>query len=492
MALRDGRGAGLRRVARGGASVVAFYLAAGLVAVGPDLRHGQSDFLAWGSKREAGVTPGDHLQATYNLWLPGHQLEHGRAPWRDPYSFQPETAPRLNFPGWPFALVFGPLHALFGTIGAWNLFVVLSYLGAGLCTFLWLGALGLPRGPALVGGLAFALAPYRSVQTSAGHLSAPVSMLIPLALYGVEARRTWLAAAALASVPLSGQVHLALGAIPFVLAYALVRRRGLEGLLAAGFAAAAGVVVYLVGIRGTTGASGRSFGQVERYSAELADLVTRHARHGLESFVFLGWLVPVIALAGLVVLARRDAALAWVLGLGAAIPIVFALGGNTPLYRPLWDVTPGLQDTRVPERLLPVSCVAVAALVAYALTRVDRPLVTAAALVLVALDLHVDAYTPLRGDEHNALYAQLAELPAGRVLERPVYLPDRQEGSVYLYYSMQAPNERPLGYSTTAPKSADVVARRLRRGRRGELRRLGVRYVVRYARGQPAGLTRLP
>ena len=36
----------------------------------------------------------------------------------------------------------------------------------------------------------------------------------------------WLAAAALASIPLSGQVHLALGAIPFVLVYALARGAG--------------------------------------------------------------------------------------------------------------------------------------------------------------------------------------------------------------------------------------------------------------------------
>jgi hypothetical protein len=492
MALRRGRGAGLRRIARGGAGVVALYLAAALVAIGPDVGHVRGRFLAWGSARADGVTSGDHLQASYNLWLPGHQLEHGRAPWRDPYSFQPEASPRTNFPGWPFALVFWPLHAVLGTVGAWNAFVVLTYLGAGLCTFLWLVALGLPRGPALVGGLVFSLAPYRSVQTAAGHLAAPVSMLVPLALYGVETRRAWLAAAALASVPLSGQVHLALGAVPFVLGYALVRRRSLEGVLAAGAAAVAGVVVYLVAIRGTTGASGRSFGQVERYSAELLDLVARHARHGLESFVFVGWLVPLVALAGLVVLARRDAALACVFGLGAAIPIVLALGGNTPLYRPLWDVTPGLGHTRVPERLLPVACVALAALVAYALARVDVRYAVPIAFVLFALDLHVDAYTPLRADEHNALYARLRALPAGRVLERPVYLPDRQEGSLYLYYAMQAPNERPLGYSTTAPKIADVVARRLRRGRPGELQRLGVRYEVRFAHGVPAAVRELP
>ena len=438
------------------------------------------------------MTPGDHLQAAYNLWLPGHQLEHGRAPWRDPYSFQPEASQRADFPAWPFAPVFWPLHALLGTVGAWNAFVVLTYLGAGLATFLWLLALGLPRGPALVGGLVFALAPYRSVHTAAGHLAAPVSTAVPLALLGVETRRAWLAAAALATVPLSGQVHLALGAIPFVLAYALVRRRALEGLVAGGVAVAAGAVVYVAAIRGTTGASGRSFGQVERYSAEPLDLLTRHARHGLESFAFLGWLVPLLAVVGLAVLARRNGALAWMLGLGAAIPIVLALGGNTPLYRPLWEIVPGLRHTRVPERLLPLACVALAALVAYALTRVDGRGVTAVALVLVAFDLHVDAYTALRADEHNTVYAGLRRLPPGRVLERPVYLPDRQEGSVYLYYAMQTPNERPLGYSTTAPRIADEVARRLRHGNTGELRRLGVRYVVRFRNGVPASLVDRP
>src|SRR6266508_2497826 len=143
MALRHGRGAGLRRIARGGAGVVALYLAAALVAIGPDVRHVRGRFLAWGSARAEGVTPGDHLQAAYNLWLPGHQLEHGRAPWRDPYSFQPEADPRTNFAGWPFGIVFWPLHALLGTVGAWNVFVVLTYVGAGALAALWLRALGL-------------------------------------------------------------------------------------------------------------------------------------------------------------------------------------------------------------------------------------------------------------------------------------------------------------------------------------------------------------
>ena len=153
----------------------------------------------------------------------------------------------MNFAGWPFAAVFGPLQALFGTVAGWNLFVLLTYVGAGGFTALWLRALGLPLGAALAGGLAFALAPYRVAQ-STGHLLGPISMLLPLALYGVERRLAWLAAAALASIPLSGQVHLALGAIPFVLAYAIARGRPWLGAVAASAGVAGGAVVWALSL----------------------------------------------------------------------------------------------------------------------------------------------------------------------------------------------------------------------------------------------------
>jgi hypothetical protein len=438
------------------------------------------------------VAPGDHLQSAYNLWLPGHQLVHGRAPWRDPYSFQPEAGERTNFAGWPFALVYGPLRALLGTVAGWNVFVLLTYAGAGALAALWLRSLGLPLVAALAGGLAFALAPYRSVQTAGGHLLGPVSMLLPLALWGLERRRVWVAALALASIPLSGQLHLALGAVPFVLLYAAVRRRVLGGIVAAAVAAVAGLVVYLEGVRGTVGAGGRSFAQVERYSAEPADLVVRHARHGFETFVFLGWLVPVLAVAGLVVVWRRDRGLLAALGGAAIVPVVLALGSNTPLYEPLWRALPGLEYTRVPARLLPIACLALAGLAALFLARLRWRWAPVAALPLLVLDLRISAYRPLGADEANAVYASLRDAGPGRLLERPAYLPDRQEGSVYLYYALQAPRERPLGYSTTAPREADRVARALRRSPadRDLLADLGVRFVVVYERGRPVRLLR--
>jgi hypothetical protein len=490
MALRDWRDPGLRRAARSRPGIVALacalYLAAGVYAASPALGDSASHFFGYGRPAEGRVTPGDHLQTTYNLWLPGHQLANGAAPWLDPYSFQPYADERVNFAGWPFAVVFGPLQALLGTVGGWNVFVLLTYVGAGGLAALWLRALGLPLGASLVGGLAFALAPYRSLQTAGGHLLGPVSMLLPLSLWALERYRGWLAAAAIASVPLSGQVHLALGAIPFFLAYALARRRADAGFAGAGAAVAAAFVVYAAEIRGTSGASGRSFTEVERYSAELLDLVTRHSRHGFETLVFLGWLTPAAALLGLVLLARTDRPLAAALGAGAVVPVVLALGANTPLYEPLWNALPGLGHTRVPARLLPIACLAIAALAAFALARVRWRYATVAALALVAADLRVDTYDPLVADEDNALYAQLRERGKGRLVEQPVHLPDELAWSVYLYYAMQSPRERLLGYSTTAPPGADEVARGLRDGRL--LMEFDVRFVVEYVDGRPQRL----
>jgi len=407
------------------------------------------------------AAPGDHLQAIYGLWLPGHQLERGAAPWLDPYSFQPAVEPRVNFSAWPFGLAFWPLERLLGAVGAWNAFLLLTYAASGLLAFVWLEALGLSRPAALVGGLAFALAPYRAAQAAAGHLLAPVSMLLPLALWAVERRLVLVAAAALASIPLSGQIHLALGAIPFVLVYAASRRRLRAGAIAAAFATAAGLLVYSVSIRGSIGSGGRSFGQVERYSAELADLVSRDARHGIETFAFLGWLTPLLALAGASVLLREQRRVGIALGLGALVPILLALGANLPGYERLWRILPGLRETRVPERFLPIACLCLAALVALALARVPRR-AALLALALVAVDLRagVDLFHPAAADAGSRVYA--ARPRALPLLELPVFLPDRQEGSVYQYYAVQAPGPRSGGYSTVAPRAADAALRALR------------------------------
>ena len=479
------------------ALAAALYLAAGVSATWPRVADSfTSDFLAGGSSGYGEAAAGDHLQVSYHYWLVGHQLEHGRAPWRDPYTFRPESKPVLNLQGWPFGLPFWPLDALFGTIVAWNALTLLVYVAAGLLACAWLRELGLPRGPALVGGLAFALAPYRANQ-SVGHLLGPISILLPLALVAFERARRggwgWLAlaAASLASIPLSGQVHLALGAIPFACVYGIVRarrRRDLFGVVAAlVLAVAAGVLVHKTSISRSVLAGGRSLHAVEHYSATLGDFVARHKTES-EKYVFLGWLTPIAALAGLALLWRDGKrGLAWLLGLGALVPMLLALGTNLPLYKAVWHAFKPFRYPRVPERLMPIACLCLAALVAFAVARLSERralIVTALALALVGADLHARIYGASEPDENNVAYAALLGAPPGRLLELPVFLPDIHYGSVYQYYDLQVVRERPLGYSTVAPVAADRVARGLRAlncGRARDvnlLRGLGVRYVA--------------
>ena len=458
--------------------------------------HARSHFLSGGAPGHGEASPGDHLQTLYHYWLVGHQLERGEAPWRDPYSFRPEAGPQPNFPGWPYGFLFWPVSAVFGMVGGWNVLQLLFYVLAGLVACAWLRELGLPRGPAVAGGLAFAIAPYRVAQ-SVGHLLGPISILLAAALWAVERSRRggawWLAvaAAALASIPLSGQVHLALGAIPFFLLYAFVRLRRRDGwyrhhlagsVAAAAVSVGAGLLVRQTVIEGSTQARGRSLDEVARYSARWGDLLSRHVDHGRsEQFVFLGWATPLIALVGFALLIeRRRFGLAAVLAVGALVPIVLAVGTRTPIYSALWHALPPFRFPRVPERLLPIACLCIAALVAFAVgaafERTRAVWVVPVAVALLFVDLHARVYGKSDPGERPTARAP------GRVLELPVFDPGVHYGSVYLWYDTAAPRQRPGGYSTTAPNRAKALARRLERLNCGDwsgatatrLRRLGI------------------
>jgi hypothetical protein len=285
--------------------------------------------------------------------------------------------------------------------------------------------------------------------------------------------------------------------VPFFALYAVCRSRDLLALAGAALATLAAVASSLLvghfAVSGSIGAGGRSLREVSHYSASGLDFVTRHPRHGLESFVFLGWLTPLLALAGLgLLVAARRWGLALALLLGALVPILLAFGTNLPLYSFLWHHFAPLRYPRVPERQLPVACLALAALAAFAVARVARAFprqVTVCYLVAVLAlvgDLRVTIYDAAAADSGNRAYTMLRSEPPGRLLELPVFHPSVQLGSVYPYYDQAAQRERPGGYSTIAPQAAALLALRLeplncgdwRPGSEALLRRLGVRYVA--------------
>jgi hypothetical protein len=448
-------------------------VAAGVAATWPAVASFGSAFMA-NDRPGFGEPPGgDHLQSVYRFWLVGHQLERGRAPWQDPYSFQPVVEPQTVVGGWPYGIPFWPLEAAFGPVVAWNLLLFATIVLAGLFTYLWLRCLALGPWPAAIGGLIFAIAPYR-LEQSAGHLLGWAAVFLPLMLWGIEQSRlsatlgrkhAWgaLAAAALVSVPLSGQVHLALGSIPLAVAYAVVRFRPVAfGWTLGGALAAIGVglAIRYALIAGSAEEGGRSTGELRHYSAEPLDFLNRWHAPRSEEFVYLGWLTLVLALVGLILLARRDRTLTVVLGLAALVPILLALGTNLPGYAAMWRNAGPLHFTRVPGRLLPLADLALGALAAVACAEAlrrsgRRTVIVACALVaLVALDLVVQPLSATAADPGNKAYAALDDAPSGRALELPLFEPGVHYGSVYDYYELQAPRGHPNGYSTLAPEKA--------------------------------------
>jgi hypothetical protein len=172
-----------------------------------------------------------------------------------------------------------------------------------------------------------------------------IAMLLPLSLYGLGRRekdRTGGSPGRRRARldPALGQLHLALGAIPFFAAYALVRCPGLHSWpcpLSARTARDALAVSARPGERPPVPA-GRALLR-ERAGLPLA----RHAR--LEGIVYVGWTVacspsrarrahPAASLGIALVLARR------------ADPDPVPLGGNLPGYHFIWEHVPGLRNTR--------------------------------------------------------------------------------------------------------------------------------------------------
>ncbi len=442
------------------------------MATAPAIGRLTSAFISTGSHGYGEVAAGDHLQSVYRFWLVGHQLGRGAAPWRDPYSFQPLAEPQTILAGWPFGIPFWPLDALFGPVVAWNLLLLAGIVLSGLATSGWLRTLALGPWAAALGGLVFAIAPYRLAQSS-GHILGWLALFIPVALWAFERSRVgrspvsacgWgaLSASAIVTVPLSGQVHLALGVVPFVLVYAAIRYRALAFawvLVGVGIATAIGLLIKDDLIADSAASSGRTLDQVEMFQAGWLDIVDRFGDPAKEQFVYVGWLMLALGIAGLVILARRKPWLAALLGIAVLVPILLALGTHLPTYAPLWRHIPPLRYPRVPARLIPIADLALAALVAFAAAWIvqrfrpsRRSIVAALLTLLVVGDLLVLPFRATAADPGNAAYASLTRAGPGRVLALPLFEPGIHFGSIYQYYTQQAPRQTPAGYSTLAPE----------------------------------------
>jgi hypothetical protein len=212
MALRNGRGAGLRRVASRprrlrSARRCALPAAAGL----PRRGRGAALPLALHVGRRAGErrgVAGDHLQTLLPLLARRPSARAWRARRGATVHVPAEAKPQPNYAGWPFGFLFWPLGARIGRRRGWNLLQLVVYVLAACSRARGCASSAAARAGARR-GLVFAIAPYR-VQQSVGHLLGPISILLPRLAVGFRARAGfWLSAARPRVDSALGQVHRA-------------------------------------------------------------------------------------------------------------------------------------------------------------------------------------------------------------------------------------------------------------------------------------------
>ena len=438
-----------------------------------------SEFIADGGDGDGEPAAGDHLQAVYRFWLVGHQLGARRGAVDRPVQLPAARRPA----GRPRRLAVRPRRSGRSTppsarSSPGTCSSSATIVAAGLLTYGWLrDARRCRPAAAAVGGLAFAIAPYRLAQSGDApprlDRRAPAARPLRLRALAVGRRRAarahlWgalAAAVAVVSIPLSGQPHLALGVDPVRrrLRRACAPRRVAAAWAVAGLVGAVGVglAVHLTIVRDSAESGGRSLAGGRRVLGRLArprqPLAARRARA-----VRLPRLAPPRArrrrrrppLAGAATRAlaarprRRRGHPARARARDEPAALRVALGHLPAASLPARprpadaDRRPGARGARGGRRRAPDRRVGPA-----------RGRGRRRAARAVAADLLVFPLVVVGADPDNAAYAALRDR-ARRAGARAAACssPAIHYGSVYDYYQLQAPRERPGGYSTLVPQ----------------------------------------
>lgn len=448
-------------------------LLAAVAVIGPSALAWDEGFIAWPAPYDAGITPGDHLQTTYYLWLWQHALTSlGHLPWLDPFQFAASGHLTAQPFGWPLVLVSLPVGLVAGPVAAYNTLVLVAFVACAGTTYALARQLGASPPAAAVAGFAFAFAPFRLVQ-AATHFNALLAPLLPLLLLcaeralrcrGRESRRAaWATVAVQVSILASGELHLAVFATGLLAVFVALRVPGtprdhLRGLAVPGGALVVGTgavaaLMYVLVLDPSVASGGRSLEEAATFGPRLGDLVTRSVTWTLfERYAYPGLVIAVLAAVGAVAAVRTagrrllGAGLAVLALASTALALAPALEGH-PLVQDAYRAIPLLSFSRVPGRILIVAALALAILSAFAVDRVKpgRWRLGAAALAVVAL--LVDA--PGGVFERNPAGATAVDVAGegATVLALPPFDPGHYSGSVYSFLLTRAPGPRVGGYS---------------------------------------------
>ena len=452
----------------------ALVLAAAMVVIGPSALAFSDGFIAWPvTLPDATISPGDHLQTTYYLWLWQHALAtFDHLPWFDPFQFAAGDHAGAQPFGWPLVVVSLPVSALAGPVAAYNVLVVGAFVAAAGATYALARQLGASPAAAAVAGFAFAFAPFRLAQ-AASHVNALLAPLLPVLLWCAERalrgtgrsqrRAAWATVAVQLSIMASGELHLAVFATGLLGAYVALRLPGTDGahrrallvpglVLIAGTAAVAALVYALV-LRPSVAAGGRSLEEASSFAPRPADLVERDVDWAeAERYAYPGAVIAALAAAGAVSALRsgRSRLVGAGLVVVAAGTVVLALAPALeaePALQRAYRAIPFLSFSRVPGRILVVTALALALLAAFAidLPRPGRRRVVAAVVAVIALLIDgPDGVFERNPAGRTALDAVAA---GTTVVDLPPFDPGAYSGSVYTFLLTRSPGPRPGGYS---------------------------------------------
>lgn len=530
-------------------TLVAFFLVVGLVLSAPLARHFREG-VPYTRHGDGGGTPhvnvfGDHLQLYYRLWLLGDTVFGPSEPFRNRYEFSTAPGHQAPLTGYfsPASLVFlifSPLGPAAGYNAALLAAIVFSGLAMRALVLHYTG----DRTAAIVGGTAFAAAPYTAIAVLGGHPIGLAAFYVPLSILLLErllerrSLRTAFAAGAVFALLADNELHtlyfVALLCPLFVARHFAARpprtwARELRALLAP-LAVAAAIAACAVGLKlsllppsAAVGGPSRSVGEVALYAPHLRDLLDR-GNGNVTTHVYPGAAICLVAAIGLTLAALRGRQAdgssfplrhALFFSTVLAASLVLAFGPRFPLKAPylfLYEHLPKFSLLRQTAKLMLPASFALAVLAGLGWAALRRSLpgrrgLAATGIALAAIVLDAAPFPgpgvgisllPARVEAYERVFA---DRPGARVANVPIWPGNDAWTSHYLYYATRYRTIMVNGYSPIVPPGYEEQVFRplapLNAGQVGErqyelLRRLGVEYLIFHEESFPAKVCLFP
>ncbi len=389
--------------------------------------------LAWHfDTHHVGEAGGDAKVYLWNYWWVHKALfELGTSPFETDFIFHPiGIGLSLHTLAVAQGVVFAPLSALAGATVAANLLIVWTFLASALATYALARRLGASISGSFLAGLVYAFCPYRLARL-AGHYDLLGTEWIPvyvLLLYELKGRprfsvgigvATGFVAAVCGYTALSYLVFLALLTLVFLACHRQHFKQLLPRLALVAAVAGLALTPLLSQMRrDLTEWSYPPYPGASRYGADLAAYFVAPSSSTLlpghtfganltEATVFPGYVLLVLAAMGW----KRHrfwsitAVVSFVLSLGSSLQIA---GRDTGIPLPFWLIsqTPLLDNLRAPSRLVIVTILALAMMMALSWKPRRRFLTPVVTAVIVAEYLAVP--TPLFESGVSDVYAHIA------------------------------------------------------------------------------------